>query len=148
MKRLWGKGMNRAIIAISDLDCLALVRDICDGLPESKGLPDIEHRAGRPVSQCLSDPGEGASQLAAELMPSFVYTLRRCHSTVRGLMNSWAPISGFVRPSPAAHAICASWAVISSRVSTVRLRTVSPVTSSSRRARSAKAWIPMALSMS
>jgi len=29
-------------------------------------------------------------------MPSFPKTLRRCHSTVRGLRNSWAPISGFV----------------------------------------------------
>ena len=35
-------------------------------------------------------------------MPSFPNTLRRCHSTVRGLRNSWAPISGFVRPSAAA----------------------------------------------
>ena len=41
-------------------------------------------------------------------MPSFVKTLRRCHSTVWGLMNSWAPISGLVSPSPASLAICAS----------------------------------------
>ena len=32
-------------------------------------------------------------------MPSFGNTLRRWYSTVRGLMNSWAPISGFVCPS-------------------------------------------------
>ena len=44
-------------------------------------------------------------------MPSFVNTLRRCHSTVRGLRNSSAPISGFVRPSPASRAMAASWAV-------------------------------------
>ena len=34
-----------------------------------------------------------------ELIPSFPNTLRRCHSTVRELRNSWAPISGFVCPS-------------------------------------------------
>ena len=51
-------------------------------------------------------------------MPSFANTLRRCHSTVRGLMNSWVPISGLVCPSPASRAICASCAVSSSRVST------------------------------
>jgi len=28
-------------------------------------------------------------------MSSFVNTLRRCHSTVRALRNSWTPISGF-----------------------------------------------------
>jgi hypothetical protein len=33
-------------------------------------------------------------------MSSLVNTLRRCHSTVRALMNSCAPISGFDRPSP------------------------------------------------
>ena len=44
-------------------------------------------------------------------MSSFVNTLRRWYSTVRGLMNSCAPISGFVWPSAASRAICASWAV-------------------------------------
>ena len=34
-----------------------------------------------------------------ELMPSLVNTLRRCHSTVRRLRNSRAPISGFESPS-------------------------------------------------
>ncbi len=34
-----------------------------------------------------------------ELIPSLVKTLRRCHSTVRALRYSSAPISGFVRPS-------------------------------------------------
>ena len=31
-------------------------------------------------------------------MPSFVNTLRRRYSTIRGLMKSWPPISGFVYP--------------------------------------------------
>ena len=56
-----------------------------------------------------------------------VNTLPRCYSTVRALMNSWAPISGLVRPSLASRAICASCAVSSPRVVTERLRTVSPV---------------------
>ena len=62
---------------------------------------------------------------------------------MRGLMNSLAPISGFVCLSLAIRAICASWGVRTSRVSTVRLGAVSPVASSSRRARSANASAPI-----
>jgi hypothetical protein len=40
-----------------------------------------------------------------ELIPSFAYTLRRCHSTVRELRKSCAPISGFERPSSASRTI-------------------------------------------
>jgi uncharacterized protein (DUF427 family) len=36
-----------------------------------------------------------------ELIPSLPKTLPRCHSTVRGLRNSWAPTSAFVCPSEA-----------------------------------------------
>ena len=43
-----------------------------------------------------------------ERMPSLANTLRRCHSTVRGLRKSRAPISGFDRPSRASRAICSS----------------------------------------
>jgi len=43
-----------------------------------------------------------------EPMSSFENTLRRCHSTVRGLRNSSAAISGFERPPRASSAICAS----------------------------------------
>jgi hypothetical protein len=77
-------------------------------------------------------------------MPSLANTLRRCHSTVRALRKSSAPIWEFVYPSRARRAICRSWAVSSTRVSTVRLRTVSPVATSSRRARSANASAPIA----
>ena len=62
-------------------------------------------------------------------MSSFAKTLLRCHSTVRRLRNSSAPISGLVRPSAARRAMRASCAVNSSRPPTVRLRTVSPVAS-------------------
>ena len=67
--------------------------------------------SGRAVRSCLR-----------ELMPSLVNTLRRCHSTVRALRNSCAPISGFDRPSRASRAICSSCGVSSSRVSTRALR--------------------------
>ena len=63
-------------------------------------------------------------------------------------MKSRAPISGFDRPSRASCAICSSCAVSSSRVSTVRLRTLSPVACSSRRARSAKLPSPSPMNMS
>jgi hypothetical protein len=41
-----------------------------------------------------------------ELSPSFVNTFRRCHSTVRELINNCVPISEFVSPFPASLAIC------------------------------------------
>jgi hypothetical protein len=43
-----------------------------------------------------------------ELISSLVNTLRRCYSTVRGLMNSLAAISGFVCLSLAIRAIWAT----------------------------------------
>ena len=51
---------------------------------------------------------------------------------MRGLMKSRAPISGLDRPSRASRAICASRAVSWSSDSTLRLRAVSPLASSSR----------------
>ena len=54
-------------------------------------------------------------------------------------MNSRAPISGLESPSRASRATCASCAVSSPAVSTLRLRAVSPVAWSSRAARSANA---------
>jgi hypothetical protein len=85
----------------------------------------------------ISDSAERSS--LRELIPSLPNTLPRCHSTVRGLRKSWAPISGFVCPPAATRATCASCGVSSSSVWAVRLRTVSPVARSSRRARSANA---------
>ena len=83
-----------------------------------------------------------------ELTPSFVNTLRRWYSTVRGLMNSWLPISWLVCPAAVSRAICVSCAVSTSGARPVRLRTVSPVAASSRRARSANAAAPMSLNAS
>ena len=80
-------------------------------------------------------------------MPSLAKTLCRCHSTVRALMKSCAPISGFERPSRASRAICFSCGVSSSRVSALRLRTFSPVATSSMRARSANASMPFSLNI-
>ena len=90
-------------------------------------------RGSRPRAVRLLPPGGrtgGRQRLAAarrELIPSLVKILRRCHSTVRGLRNSWVLISGLENPSRASRAIWASWGVSSVIVSTVRLRTVSPV---------------------
>ena len=55
----------------------------------------------------LYEPRDGTVSLRSlrDLTPSFVNTLARCHSTVRALMKSSAPISGFVRPSRARRAM-------------------------------------------
>ena len=87
----------------------------------------VAHAASVPLTRARrarTSPGQaGALSRASascspmrELIPSLVNTLRRCHSTVRGLRNSWAPISEFVRPSRASRAICSSCGVSSSRV--------------------------------
>ena len=43
--------------------------------------------------------GNASSRPLRELTPDLSNTFRRCHSTVRALMKSSAPISGLVRPS-------------------------------------------------
>ena len=56
------------------------------------------------VHASITSPPEagGASRSSRrERIPSLVNTLRRCHSTVRGLRKSRAPISGFDSPSRA-----------------------------------------------
>jgi hypothetical protein len=67
-------------------------------------------------------------------------TLWRWYSTVRGLMNSRAPISALESPSRARRAIWASWGVSPPDVSGPDLAIVPPLARSSRAARSAKAW--------
>ena len=88
-------------------------------------------RAGRPRRTTVkalqaggtdSDPRSACASSRREWMPSLVNTLRRCHSAVRGLRKSCAPISGFDSPSAASSAICRSCGVRSSRVSRVRRR--------------------------
>ena len=100
-------------------------------------------RGGRPGPA----PGSTPRSCLREVMPSFTNTLRRCHSTVRGLRNIRPPISRFESPSRASRAICASCAVSPPAVPAVRLCTVSPVASSSRRARSANPSAPIAVSI-
>ena len=72
----------------------------------------------RPGRSSESELGSARGQLAGgSRIPSLANTLRRCHSTVRGLRKSRAPISGFDSPSRASCAICRSCAVRSSRAS-------------------------------
>ena len=85
------------------------------------------------------EPAENRASWLREVISSFWKTFRRWYCTVRGLMNSCAPISGFERPSRARRAIWASWGVSTARVSSLRVRAVSPVARSSRWARSANA---------
>src|SRR6516164_488098 len=92
-------------------------------------------------------PGSARWSCRRELISSLVNTLRRCHSTVRGLRNSWAAISGLDRPARASCAICASCGVSVSRASMVAWRAVAPAAASSRRARSANAAMPIAANM-
>src|SRR4051812_50191769 len=77
-----------------------------------------------------------------EEMLSFENTLRRCHSTVWRLRNSWAPISGFVSPLPAGRAIWGSRGGGDEGVATMWLGTLPPVGWNSPRARSGSASAP------
>ena len=82
------------------------------------GSPDACHYAGGPAcARCASTRRSSRR----ELIPSLVNTLPRCHSTVRALRNSWAPISVLVWPSRASRAMDASCAVSSVRVCAARL---------------------------
>jgi hypothetical protein len=83
-------------------------------------------------------------------MPSLANTLLRWYWTVRVLMNSRDAISGLDSPSRASLATWASWevsAVPPRAAFTARLCVVSPVASSSRRARSANPSIPISSSI-
>ena len=92
--------------------------------------------------------GSAASRPLRESIPSLPKTLCRCHSTVRGLRNNWAPICALVSPSRASRAICSSCGVSSSRRSSGRLRGFAPAATSSPRARSANASIPISANIS
>ena len=131
--RLEALGLN----VDSDLE-RSLGRRVVESLPTRELRP----APARTRSSAAPWPARGGSGSRA-----CANTLRRCHSTVRGLRNSRAPISGLDSPSRASCAIWRSCAVSSSRVSTVRLRTFSPVASSSLRARSAKASMPIVANM-
>jgi len=74
-------------------------------------LPRNAHRLPEEVtSQTVSAAscGSARSSSVREVMSSLVNTLRRWYSTVRRLMKSRAPISGFESRSRASRAMCAS----------------------------------------
>ena len=94
-------------------------------------------------------PGMASPSWMREVMPSLAKTFPRWYWTVRALMNSRAPISGFGSPSQASRAI---WSLLGRQLVMLadaeRLWAVSPVARSSRRARSVKAATPTASRMS
>ena len=77
------------------------------GAPPSGGAPRAR-RLWSDRGHLGVENGNALDSSWREWMPSLANTLRRCHSTVRGLRKSRAPISGFVNPSPASRAICRS----------------------------------------
>src|SRR5690606_1613943 len=94
--------------------------------PASGGplVPSLVARPGRPgpggvgarprpvyADALFTRPWRAPPSSLRERMSSFANTLCRWYSTVLGLMKSWLPISGFVCPSAARRATCASCAV-------------------------------------
>ena len=63
---------------------------------------------GYSVAVSRSRRGSTSRSSWRDEIPNFVNTFFMCHSTVRGLMKSCVPISGFVSPSAASRAMCAS----------------------------------------
>src|SRR6202022_4323773 len=59
---------------------------------------DRDSAGGYSARMVVESLGRTRSSWLRELMPSFMKTLRRWYLTVRGLMNSRVPISGFERP--------------------------------------------------
>jgi hypothetical protein len=75
-------------------------------------VPGVSSACPRLVGlAALAEHYECGAQFAAGVDAELGNTLRRCHSTVRTLMNSWAPISELGRPSRASRAMKASCAV-------------------------------------
>ena len=62
---------------------------------------DTDRPCRSPQDSWVSELGNTSASSRRERIPSLLNTLRRCHSTVRGLRKSRAPISGFERPSRA-----------------------------------------------
>jgi transposase InsO family protein len=78
------------------------------GSRKDEDVPSSTPESGQAGSAAIIGSGSIVWSCLRDLMPSFANTLRRCHSTVCGLRNNWAPISGLVSPAPASRAICSS----------------------------------------
>src|SRR5829696_5080180 len=111
-------------------------------LLQGRSLESVEGPSHAPPVARPGSPSSACRSSLRELISSLGNTLCRWYSTVRGLMNSWAPISELVSPSRASRAISASSGVSRRGVSAVRLRAVSPVADSSRWACSANPSAP------
>ena len=113
---------------------------------EATDAPRASHRLKSPISPRRArarrapsgSPSGCRASCVREVMPSFVNTLRRCASIVRGERKSWAATSLLERPCPTKRATWSSCGVSWSSVLGSRLRAVSPDARSSARARSAQ----------
>src|SRR3954452_17035701 len=79
------------------------------GRPCTDPAAERRHPGGSAWRQLVRASSSDRRNCRRVLSPRLVNTLRRCHSTVRGLRYSCAAISGLVSPSAASRAIWASW---------------------------------------
>ena len=105
--------------------------------PTARRAPLPRLAAGAQRSRAIASVSSGL-----EWMPSFRYTFRRWYSIVFGLRKIEAAASRVVRPSASSSAIWSSCGVSWSSVDGSRRRAVSPVASSSTRARFAHGSAP------
>ena len=89
----WTSSMRSAVDGASS----AATGGVCppvDPVDTGRRRPVAGAASRHTVGIAASAGGSADGNPLRELIPSLANTLRRCHSTVRGLMNSWAPISG------------------------------------------------------
>ena len=99
-------GAHRTIEIPGASHAVSVAHPAADGARHPRGRGGARGRlswfgaaAGGQATTACPASGSAPRSSLRELMSSFANTLRRWYSTVRGLMNSWAPISGFVCPS-------------------------------------------------
>src|SRR5262249_15238911 len=93
-------------VAGAELEAVPAVAVVDEGLVVAHGRSGAVDGQLRPAT--AFSVGNAVRSWSRELIPSFVNTLPRCHSTGFALMRRSAPISGFESPSRASLAICSS----------------------------------------